>query len=573
MSGRHFRFAAAAVSALAVAALFVGAPSAFADVDDPYSVGGVNQEASVSSLINPDATTQLSIHKYLGMDSGVAGDGTQQVITGHDALQGVRFDVYLVGGVDLTTNAGWAAATALSGYAITAADVAAGSITVGGTTYPLTLAESVTTNATGTATFTKTDGVGLYLVAENVAASGTITNLTTNTEVPNSSVTGAAPFMVTLPMTNPADTTRWMYDVNVYPKNQADTATKAVEDRGTVTSDAGNVGDQGVDFTIVSSITDGTVPLGAYGVYDDLDASLTLTGVAVALSDGTTLVAGTDYEVYTDPAAFRTPGSTAGTLYTSGGEVASGPVVSVVFTTDGLTKLEADRSLSVVTTISVRLGTETDNGLVPNTATFIPNQSWFDQHPTTPGEEPGTPTNTTESKYGNVVVNKQDPADTTADMTGAEFTIFSDQTPGDGTCSTSDVSGTAIATGTIIADNTVTFTGLQASNWYNGAAVLSPTDWLSYCLVETKAPTGYNLDATAHYITIDYTTATATTPAIASVTVNNEKANLGNSLPLTGGEGVATLSIIGLVLVGGGIAYYLATTRKHRRDQATTANQ
>lgn len=578
MSRRQFRLSAAAVSALAVATLCAGAPAAFADSGDPYKVNGTNQEnTSNKALINGSATVQLGIHKYLGAPTGAVANGTEQSITNRDALKGVVFDVYQVGGVDLTTNAGWTAATALSGHTLTAAEVAAGKVTVGGVDYPLTKVQSVTTDGTGTATFTKANGVGLYVVSENLGSSTSVVNVTTGSTVATSTITPAAPFLVTLPMTNPGDTSRWMYDVNVYPKNQSDSATKTVEDKGTVTTDNGNVGDHTIDYTISTSITDGTDPLGMYVVYDDLDASLTFNGASLALSDGTALAAGTDYTVYTAP-----NWATANTQYSSGA-VANGPVVTIIFTKAGLTKLEAHRSANVVTTLNTLMGAMPANGVVENKAAFIPNETWWEQHgkpgvdpetpttpPTTPPTDvPGIPTNPVETKYGRLVVNKQDPTDSSANMSGAQFSVFSDPTPGDGSCSASDVSGTAIASGTVDSKNTVTFAGLQASNWYNGQEVTDAAKFLSYCLVETKAPTGYNLDATAHYVTIDWKTATASAAALATEVVNNEKSNLGNNLPLTGGDGVAALSIAGLVLVGGGVAYYAGTSRKRRKAEGS----
>jgi fimbrial isopeptide formation D2 family protein/LPXTG-motif cell wall-anchored protein len=555
----------------------MGAPAAFADPGDPYKVGGVNQEnTSNKALINPDAATRLRIHKYLGAPTGQANNGTEQTITGRDPLVGVNFDVYRVVGVDLTTNAGWTAATALSGHQITAAEIAAKAITLGGTTYTLSGPSTVTTAAGGLATF---DGaVGLYLVNENLATSGTIT--ADGETVEKASITPSAPFLVTLPMTNPDDTTRWMYDVNVYPKNQTDSATKVVKDKGTVTTDNGNVGAHGIDYTITTSITDGSDPLGMYVIYDDLHDSLTFTGASLALSDGTALVAGTDYKVYT------APGWTSGSPF-DGTAVAGGPLVTIVFTDAGLKVLEAHRGANVVTTLNTTLGAEDADGVVENQASFIPNESWWDQNgqpgvdpedPTTPPvdpedpKEPGIPTNPVESKYGNVIVNKQDPTDTGADMKGAVFAIYGDPTPGDGTCSASDVSGTPINTATIATGNTLTFTGLQASNWYDGANVADQANWLSYCLVETKAPEGYNLDATPRYVTIDWKTGTSDPAAAAYATelVNNEKSNLDNNLPLTGGDGVGALSLAGLVLVGGGVTYYAVTSRKRRATGTTT---
>ncbi len=52
--------------------------------------------------------------------------------------------------------------------------------------------------------------------------------------------------------------------------------------------------------------------------------------------------------------------------------------------------------------------------------------------------------------------------------------------------------------------------------------------------------------------------------AVTNLPIKNEKANLGNNLPLTGGEGVAALSLGGLALIGGGLGYYAYTSRKRQ---------
>ena len=83
-------------------------------------------------------------------------------------------------------------------------------------------------------------------------------------------------------------------------------------------------------------------------------------------------------------------------------------------------------------------------------------------------------------------------------------------------------------------------------------------------MVETKAPNGYNLNAEPFTATIDWATGTSTLTRTATVEITNEKTNLGNQLPLTGGEGIAALSIGGLVLIGGGAVYYAAASRKRR---------
>ena len=147
-----------------------------------------------------------------------------------------------------------------------------------------------------------------------------------------------------------------------------------------------------------------------------------------------------------------------------------------------------------VTTITGTVNQQGGTGQINNVATVIPNKPWLDAHP----DESGIPTNQVTSKYGNIEVDKYDPADSnaTAAMAGAVFQVFADPTPGDGVCS-----------------------------------------------------------------------AAGTAPAVAIQRVANQKANLGNQLPLTGGNGIAALSLGGLLLIGGGVAYYAATSRK-RRQQA-----
>jgi LPXTG-motif cell wall-anchored protein len=120
------------------------------------------------------------------------------------------------------------------------------------------------------------------------------------------------------------------------------------------------------------------------------------------------------------------------------------------------------------------------------------------------------------------------------------------------------------------ASGAVLFTDLQLSNFYNNA---TQTDLHTYCLVETKAPVGYNLNAQPIPFTVTvegdvtnlaYTVGTADAQ---EVQVANEPSNLGNNLPLTGGAGVAAVSIVGLLLVGGGLGYYLVGARRREIEQ------
>lgn len=603
MNRKKYRLAAAAVSTLAIAFLGTGAPSAFATDADPAVVNGTLQtNLSNPALINPNADVQLEIHKHIGLPVGGYDDGSVNTSILLPKLQGVEFGVYKVGNVDLTTNAGQVAATALYNHTITAMEISVGKITLNSVDYPLTFVQEVTTQADGTATFLNTaDGaVGLYVVVESVEAMDPILQWSgspaTSTPVQAASITGAAPFFVTLPMTNPDDRTQWMYDVDVYPKNQSDTVAKFVDDKGTVTDPNASTppGLRQVDYTIKSDITDGTAPLGMYVVYDDLDPALTFTGASVCLSTDVapacSLTAGDDYLVYTAP-DLTTKATPWATPYTP---LSNGPLVTIVFTDTGLTKLQAARTAQVVTVINTTVGAQDEDGVLPNTASVIPNQMWWDLNgiptvnPETPQDTPptgttvpGTSSGTTKTYYGNIQITKYDPNNATTNFEGTEFKVYTDTTPGDGVCSSTDVvAANLLNTTTVDANNKATFTGLQASNYYNDAIIPSQfasdgttllnnttaTDLRtvqSYCLVESKAIATYALNPQPFYATINYSTAGAT-PALATLSIANEKANLGNNLPLTGGEGVAALSLGGLALIGGGLGYYAYTSRKRR---------
>ncbi|MGO4585440.1 SpaH/EbpB family LPXTG-anchored major pilin, partial [Arthrobacter sp. 2RAF6] len=165
----------------------------------------------------------LTIHKYEkpAAPTNLPHDGTAlsaAQLQGLTPMAGVTFTVQKVNNIDLTTNAGWTAAAAL-----TPAQAAAQAASPGTTT---------TTGAAGTATLGNLP-LGLYLVTETGYPAG---------------VTPSAPFLVTLPMTDPAGGNGWLYDVNVYPKNAVTTATKTVNDASVL-----KLGDN-VQWTITSDI-------------------------------------------------------------------------------------------------------------------------------------------------------------------------------------------------------------------------------------------------------------------------------------------------------------------------------
>ena len=576
MTRKPFRLAAAVVSGLAISTMAFGAPAAFADPGDQTKVGGVSQEADNPSLVNPDATVQLNIEKHLGATTGQPNNGTAQTVT-TPKLQGVDFDVYKVAGVDLTTNVGWDTAAAAEGVQPNA-DLT--QVVIGNQTYQLTKVATITTDATGTATYTAEDGIGLYFVKENLGTSVTVTNVATGAEVDKSTITPSSPFWVTLPMTNPTTLNSWMYDVRVYPKNQSDSMVKTVDDDTTVT-----VG-KAIEYTLKSTISS-VEELGYYYIADN-NQYLDATGVSLSIV-GTTTTALNGYNAGTGVGAAPVDYY----YWLDADDTTDGSQVKIVFTEAGLVKLQnakkADNTAQVQTVIAGTVSSVPEAGVVPNTGSFIPSSDWYFNNggdptnpPTTPPTEPDPevpvypptepptiPSNEVKTYFGNITIDKKLTGGVAGDTAvGAEFADYVDPTPTTA-CTTDDVSSpnTALMTKAITEGNTVTFAPLRASNWADNAALTAASDtngWIQYCVVETKAPNGYNLNAEPFAATIDYLTGTTTLTRTATVEITNEKTNLGNQLPLTGGEGIAALSIGGLVLIGGGAVYYAAASRKRR---------
>lgn len=600
--------AAAVIMTAALGLGSMGPAFAAETVPDPQvNVGGVSQESTANPvLVNKDAKVQLSIHKFYGGNTGQVNNGTIQTVD-RPALKGVPFNVYQVkkaGGdaIDLKTNAGWKEAANL--YKSTITIGGDGNPTIAGYDLVKESGMPLVTDEQGVATFTKDKGAGVYVVVEDlssVTTDGTGENLGKKVvsymengetkEVAVDKITPAKPFLVTLPMTEPVKRQAWMYDVHVYPKNQSDTIEKTVKDEGTVTFDDNadptmlNDSTEGlhrVTYTIKSSITDGTDPIETYKIFDTIDSRLQIESINVKLSNdpATEFKCGVDYDLTIAGTAIDCTNGLA-TVQPKGNNPTNGEVVISFKDTDTAaegTQLALDkpeyRAYDVVTTIKVKLLKEGDKGLITNTASFIPNKSWEESNP---GKKIDSPP--VESRYGDLKIEKVDPKDGTK-LKGAEFSI--NKAGKDGKCDDADVNPNAYIYRYVTTDDEgkAEVKGLQASDWYDGKA---QTQKQGYCLVETKAPEGYNLLAEPIYfeiiankavvtdkdgkVTTTDLDAQGTAAASITYTVNNEKTNINNELPKTGGFGTAGLALLGLLCVGGGIAWYVVGNRKKEAQQ------
>ncbi|MEW6908085.1 SpaH/EbpB family LPXTG-anchored major pilin [Trueperella pyogenes] len=572
-------------AALAVIALLgsmgVGGLAHAAPAPKPQvTVADTDQSAANPALIKKDATTQLSIHKYLGTPVEAKNNGTIQKIEGRTPLQNVQFDLYKVENVDLTTNKGWEAAKALYERKVSVADLNKGAIEIEGTNFTFSEKTSGTTDASGAATIKAK--VGLYLVVENLSASKDIKD-GGKTYTP-AQITGINPFLVTLPMTNPDSRDSWMYDVHVYPKNQAAEMTKAVIDgnQGKENQDGYKIG-QNITYRLESTINvvdsnqDGKVDgddLGYYLVKDQLSEHVKYVSSKLSIigSDNKTV-------------ELLTPQDYAFTN--------SNNLLSFSITKDGLNKLAKAAGGKLQTEIVTTVTTMPITGQVKNKASFYPNNyPWTNsgKTPPKPGENPppgdtppDVPSNEVVSKYGDVVIKKIN-ADKQP-LAGAEFAVFRATKESDAagyTCKNVDFSKEPIAKTAAASDagGLTIVRGLQLSNWRNDSsaksgAITDEKQFYSYCLVETKSPDGYqllaepiefNLLKEGAVMDLSSSEEAKMTDEVKkngrALEVVNQPDNLKNKLPLTGGEGIALVSVLGILLVGGGAGYYIYANRR-----------
>ncbi|MFF2267372.1 SpaH/EbpB family LPXTG-anchored major pilin [Cellulosimicrobium cellulans] len=471
---------------------------------------GVAGPASAApvNLVDPEATGSITVHKFERPTdpTGLPANGTEVDTTGLSPIAGVEFTVQKVQTLDLGTNAGWAAASDLSG-AFDPADPT-GSITGAGYTLASNGVEVTATD--GTAVFTDLP-VGLYLVTESSYPAG---------------ITPSAPFLVTLPLTDPSSTDNWLYDVHVYPKNSLTTATKTVKE-----SESVKIGDP-VVWTIRADIPNEEI-IDGYRIVDALDSKLDYVSAQVSLVDGTAITEGTDYTITFDQAT---------------------NTVTVEFTPAGRAILAAHNATQVQVVVNTSVNAI---GEIENEAVVYPNLPSFDIEPGEPGGPTVTPP--VETKWGELTVAKVD--ENGDQLAGAVFSVYASEA--DAKAGTNPIELGGQTQFTIAADGTLTLSGLRYSDFADGKT-LAPSDpeFRAYWLAEVKAPAGYELLAEP----ISFLINAATTAVGVDLTVENVPHNGGFELPITGGSGTTAIYIAGALILAGSVVLVL---RARRREPAT----
>ncbi|WP_217177669.1 SpaH/EbpB family LPXTG-anchored major pilin [Streptomyces sp. AC495_CC817] len=460
--------------------------------------------------IDPDAPASITIHKHEYQTASPAPEGAPDGSVGvtSDPIAGVVFTAYPILGIDLSESRDWdelASLTPGPGVCAAPAGYQLGTGIVG-----------APTAADGTA---KIDvPVGAFLVCE--------------TDAPASVVERAQPFIVTAPLPYQDG---WLYGIHVYPKNGTAGITKTIE------AQEGLGLGSSIRFPVTTDVPVlGEEKLISYVVSDTLDPRLSPdpdagsgSGVASVRVEGGAAV---------DPSYFDV--------------VVDGQSVRVVFTAAGLTWLEGQDGIRLVTTFQGVI-TSVGDGAITNEALLFINDPDL--------EKPTGVSPTVTSYWGDARILKTDDADAKNPLAGAIFEVYAATAPYATDCSAAVATGAALSVGgttrfTSTAAGVVSIAGLFVSDSVN-----TPVSATQRCYVirEVQAPSGFVTPVgpaadTGIRITVG-TTATGTYQA----EIRNAQQNVPN-LPLTGANGQLAMTIAGGALVLIAVGAVLVSRRRAR---------
>lgn len=481
------------------------------------AVGGTAAQAALPLPQPVPDESLVTITKLAQPDVlGDRADGTAlntDTVDLYDKIGGVVFDYYLVEGTDadgdydVRTNAGQEYAAGLT--------VESAPIDVDKKTGSF----DATHGTQGTTTATLESGV--YVIKEDPRS------------VP-AGVTPAAPFLLTVPMTDPDTEDAWLGHIYVYPKNAQIGAEKTVEN-----ADKFVVGDE-VTWTINVDIpripnpdyTAAPNPEFIAAEYFRIDDTLDTTKLeydnAIVTVGDDALVVDVDYTLEQDTTTIEGMNT-----------------VKIKMLERGLVKMaeavnaDADAQVTVQLVTTVLKAAEIDN-----TA-----QVYLGDADSEWGKDPlNTPA--ADVKYGSVEVTKTSSV-AESNLEGAEFELYLSKAAAisldeNGKVTPTDNNGIVQSSWTTDDNGKFTIEGLRYSNYADGEPLLAGDSRIqTYWLVEVKALDGHQLLPEPIEITVD-----GENDGLVLETVANQANTGGFELPLTGGQGTALLTVAGIAILG-----------------------
>lgn len=233
--------------------------------------------------------------------------------------------------------------------------------------------------------------------------------------------------------------------------------------------------------------------------------------------------------------------------------------VIVSFTESGLKKIKDNQNVMVHIPATVK--EQPENGVIINKAQV------FENNPNTGEEQKPKETPTVSTYYGGVKFTKVSASDVEKTLPGAEFKLFG--VKDNQTCDKSSTDGenpllTQLKVNNAdvyksASDGLVTIDGLHVNDYAN--ATEGKTNlYTSYCLVETKSPTGFELLAKPIEFKVLKSDVETKQPEniirlLSEVGQDGKLKNLEDTtpnLPMTGGAGIGILAALGALIIGAG---------------------
>lgn len=602
---------------------------------------------------NQNSKTSITLHKYEGPVTDKRSDGTEQTINGKLPVKDVVFTIWRLKKangnssdvIDLSTAAGWTKIKDLDELVETAEankKVASDFVnnenaefvkyTEQGSGVDKASGATCETDANGSCTL-KTLPMGLYYVEETDISNAKTCETKQGENTPTCTAVSVknpvAPFFVTTPLPNPkaTDVTKsWIYNVNVYPKNDVskNRPKKEVEElnrKDFVPGDANG------HTTITWKIS---VPISApkdgkkyekIGFVDKLTKGL----VYEKIKSATIVTLGEDGQKVADTT--DTPLGTTDYKVSTTNDVVKFTLASTskAFVAYNAVKTAKDKTATLVVELVTKFKTGTTVQDFANVAnTFVDDNKTGSGDDTTNPCKPGdmnppcgddhNPQDT--AYFGTLTVNKfveqADGNKTHLPLNGAKFKVFEitgTKTSGSTTSAytaneiksveisgdennktytfkgekpnTGDaptITSSAVSTGLETKDKKVTED--QTENTLHGTDSIDLFVYKKseeakgttkvYCAVETDAPTGYLLDTTPHCLALK-ANSVAESAANNKLYVPNKKATgldkILGALPMTGARGLVILTVCGIVGIAGTLFYIVMKRRKEQEQE------